>query len=44
QLRISNSENFTKEKMRDKFIGFLTPALNQPKEHKVVLPKLNKVS
>lgn len=44
QLRISNSENFTKEKMRDKFIGFLTPVLNQPKEHKVVLPKLNKVS
>ena len=44
QLRISNSENFTKEKMRDKFIEYLTPILNQPKEHKIVLPKLNKVS
>jgi glycosyltransferase involved in cell wall biosynthesis len=44
QLRLINSENFTKEKMKDKFIEFLTPFMNQPKEHKVVLPKLNKIS
>jgi glycosyltransferase involved in cell wall biosynthesis len=44
QLRLINSENFTKEKMKDKFIEYLNPFLNQPKEHKVVLPKLNKVS
>ena len=43
QLRISNTENFTKEKMKDKFIEFLNPFFNQPKEHKVVLPKLKKV-
>jgi glycosyltransferase involved in cell wall biosynthesis len=44
QLRLNNLENFTKEKMKDKFIGLLSPYMNKPKEHKPMLPKLNKIS
>jgi glycosyltransferase involved in cell wall biosynthesis len=44
QLRLNNLENFTKEKMKDKFVGLLSPYINKPKEHKPVLPKLNKIS
>lgn len=44
QLRLNNLENFTKEKMKDKFIVLLNPYINKPKEHKPMLPKLNKVS
>ena len=44
QLRLNNLENFTKEKMKDKFVELLSPYINKPKEHKPVLPKLNKIS
>lgn len=44
QLRLINQENFTKEKMRDKFIELLSPYTSKPQEHKPVLPKLNKIS
>jgi glycosyltransferase involved in cell wall biosynthesis len=44
QLRLNNLENFTKEKMKDKFIVLLSPYMNKPKEHKPMLPKLNKIS
>lgn len=44
QLRLNNLENFTKEKMKDKFVELLSPYINKPKEHKPVLPKLNKIN
>jgi glycosyltransferase involved in cell wall biosynthesis len=44
QLRLNNLENFTKEKMKDKFVVLLSPYINKPKEHKPMLPKLNKIS
>lgn len=44
ELRKINSENFSLSKMTDKFRQIVTPHLNnQPKEHKLVLPKLTKV-
>ena len=30
--------------MKDKFIVLLSPYMNKPKEHKPMLPKLNKIS
>ena len=44
ELRKINSENFSLSKMTDKFKQIITPYFNsQPKEHKLVLPKLTKV-
>jgi len=43
ELRKINYENFSLSKMTDKFRQIITPYINQPKEHKLVLPKLTKV-
>ena len=42
-LRVSNKENFSLEKMKEVFKTMLTPFTVQPKEHKMVLPKLTKI-
>jgi glycosyltransferase involved in cell wall biosynthesis len=42
-LRIENGEKFSLEKMKDKFKEIINPFTTQPKEHKLVLPKLNKI-
>jgi glycosyltransferase involved in cell wall biosynthesis len=42
-LRIENKENFSLEKMKEVLKGMLTPFTSKPKEHKMVLPKLNKI-
>jgi glycosyltransferase involved in cell wall biosynthesis len=44
KLREDNVNNFSLEKMRIKFENILTPFITQPKEHKLVLPKLDKIS
>ena len=44
QLRVFNSENFTLNKMKDKFEYILKQNTIQPKEHKLVLPKLTKIN
>jgi glycosyltransferase involved in cell wall biosynthesis len=44
KLRVFNSEHFTLDKMKDKFETILTQNTIQPKEHKLVLPKLTKVN
>ena len=44
KLREENLNNFSLEKMKIKFENILTPYINQPKEHKLVLPKLDKIS
>jgi glycosyltransferase involved in cell wall biosynthesis len=44
KLREENVNNFSLEKMKIKFENILTPYINQPKEHKLVLPKLDKIS
>jgi glycosyltransferase involved in cell wall biosynthesis len=43
QLREFNSKNFTLDGMKDKFESILKQNTVQPKEHKLVLPKLTKV-
>jgi glycosyltransferase involved in cell wall biosynthesis len=43
-LREFNSENFTLDKMKDKFESILKQNTVQSKEHKLVLPKLTKVN
>lgn len=43
ELRVFNSENFTLDKMKERFENILTPFINQPREHKPVLPKLTKI-
>ena len=43
QLREFNSKNFTLDGMKDKFESILKQNTIQPKEHKLVLPKLTKV-
>jgi glycosyltransferase involved in cell wall biosynthesis len=43
-LREFNSENFTLDKMKDKFENIINQYTNQPKEHKLILPKLTKVN
>ena len=43
-LRIENGEKFSLEKMKDKFKEIINPFTTQPKEHKLVLPKLNKIN
>lgn len=42
-LRIENGEKFSLEKMKDKFKQIINTFTTQPKEHKLVLPKLNKI-
>jgi hypothetical protein len=42
-LRVENSEKFSLEKMKDKFKELINPFSVQPKEHKMILPKLTKV-
>lgn len=42
-LRIENSGKFTLETMKDKFRNIIEPFIVVPKEHKLVLPKLNKI-
>ena len=44
QLRVFNSENFTLDNMKDKFEYILKHNTVQPKEHKLILPKLTKVN
>ena len=44
KLREENNNNFSLEKMKIKFENILTPFINQPKEHKLVLPKLDKIN
>ena len=44
KLREENVNNFSLEKMKIKFENILTPYINQPKEYKLVLPKLDKIS
>jgi glycosyltransferase involved in cell wall biosynthesis len=43
ELRVFNSKNFTLDNMKDKFETILNQNTSQPKEHKLVLPKLTKV-
>lgn len=42
-LRVENKEMFSLEKMREVFLNIIKPYTTQPKEHKLVLPKLTKV-
>jgi glycosyltransferase involved in cell wall biosynthesis len=44
ELRIENSEKFNLEKMKEKFQEILLPFINKPKENKIILPKLTKIS
>jgi glycosyltransferase involved in cell wall biosynthesis len=44
QLRVFNSENFTLDNMKDKFETIIKQRTIQPKEHKLVLPKLTKIN
>jgi hypothetical protein len=44
ELRKFNSVNFTLDNMKDKFESILKQNTVQPKEHKLVLPKLTKVN
>lgn len=42
-LRQENKESFSLEKMKEVFLNIIKPYTVQPKEHKLVLPKLTKV-
>ena len=42
-LRQENRESFSLEKMKESFLNIIKPYSIQPKEHKLVLPKLTKV-
>jgi glycosyltransferase involved in cell wall biosynthesis len=42
-LRQENSESFSMEKMKETFLNIVKPYTVQPKEHKLVLPKLKKI-
>jgi glycosyltransferase involved in cell wall biosynthesis len=42
-LKLENQIKFSMDAMKDKFKNIIEPYTNQPKEHKLVLPKLNKV-
>lgn len=42
-LRVENKEMFSLEKMKEVFLNIIKPYTTQPKEHKLVLPKLTKV-
>lgn len=43
ELMVENREKFSLEKMRERFLELLKPALNKPVEFKLNLPKLTKV-
>jgi len=42
-LKLENQTKFSMEAMKDKFKNIIEPYMNQPQEHKLVLPKLNKI-
>lgn len=42
-LREENKETFSLEKMKEVFLNIIKPYTTQPKEHKLILPKLTKV-
>ena len=42
-LKLENQTKFSMESMKDKFKNIIEPYMNQPQEHKLVLPKLNKI-
>lgn len=42
-LRVENLEKFSMEKMKDKFKNIISPFSSQPKEQKLILPKLTKI-
>jgi len=42
-LRVENLERFSMEKMKDKFKNIISPFSSQPKEQKLILPKLTKI-
>jgi glycosyltransferase involved in cell wall biosynthesis len=42
-LKLENQTKFSMDAMKDKFKNIIEPYMNQPKEHKLVLPKLNKI-
>jgi len=42
-LRVENLEKFSMEKMKDKFKNIISPFSAQPKEQKLILPKLTKI-
>lgn len=42
-LKLENQTKFSMDAMKDKFKNIIEPYTNQPKEHKLVLPKLNKI-
>jgi glycosyltransferase involved in cell wall biosynthesis len=42
-LKLENQTKFSMEAMKDKFKNIIEPYTNQPQEHKLVLPKLNKI-
>ena len=42
-LREENKQNFSMEKMKEVFMNLIKPYTIQPKEHKLVLPKLTKI-
>jgi glycosyltransferase involved in cell wall biosynthesis len=42
-LRVENLEKFSMEKMKDKFKNIISPFSVQPKEQKLILPKLTKI-
>ena len=43
-LRIENSDNFSMDKMKDSFLKIIQPYIvTQPKQTKLILPKLNKI-
>lgn len=42
-LRVDNLERFSMEKMKDKFKDIISPFSSQPKEQKLILPKLTKI-
>jgi glycosyltransferase involved in cell wall biosynthesis len=42
-LKLENQTKFSMDAMKDKFKNIIEPYMSQPKEHKLVLPKLNKI-
>jgi len=42
-LKLENQTKFSMDAMKDKFKNIIEPYTNQPQEHKLVLPKLNKI-
>jgi len=42
-LKLENQTKFSMEAMKDKFKNIIEPYMNRPQEHKLILPKLNKI-